>query len=330
MKLQQLKYLLAIEDNNLSISKAAEKIFTSQPGISKQLRLLEEELDCQIFKRNGKQLVGVTSLGREIIDRGRNIIQEVNNIKRLSGDKSIASENTTISLATTQTQANYVLPSVFTQFHKVYKNLKFEIEQGSTEQIIDLLSKDKVDFAIISGNLSLPSDIIKIPCYQWHRTIIFPLKHALGDLKKIKLQDLAEYPLITYNMNSRQNSTLMSAAKNENIDLNILFTAQDADVIKTYVRNEMGIGIIASMAFEPKVDEDLIGYSTKDLLPCSTTWLIFKKGTFIPTYMKDLIQIFAPHVSHEVITRYLNDDVDIKGFVIESDEQLPMHQMWDI
>ena len=330
MKLQQLKYLLAIEDNNLSISKAAEKIFTSQPGISKQLRLLEEELDCQIFNRNGKQLVGVTSLGREIINRARNIIQEVNNIKRLSGEKSITSEDTTISLATTQTQANYVLPSVFTQFHKVYKNLKFEIEQGSTEQIIELLSKDKVDFAIISGNLNLPSDIIKIPCFQWNRLIIFPLNHPLGDLKEIKLQDLAKYPLITYNMNSKKKSTLMTAAKNENIDLNILFTAQDADVIKTYVRNEMGVGIIASMAFEPKVDEDLIGYSTKNLLPRSTTWLIFKKGTFIPSYMKDFIQIFAPHVSHEVINRYLTEDIDIKEFGIESDEQLPMHQMWDI
>lgn len=169
MKLQQLKYLVAIEDNNLSISKAADKIFTSQPGISKQLRLLEEELDCQIFNRNGKQLVGVTSLGREIISRARNIIQEVNNIKRLSGEKSLTSEDTTISLATTQTQANYVLPVVFRQFHKIYKNLKFEIEQGSTEQIIELLSKDNVDFAIISGNLNLPSDIIKIPCFQWHR-----------------------------------------------------------------------------------------------------------------------------------------------------------------
>ncbi|MFT5520993.1 MAG: LysR family cys regulon transcriptional activator [Enterobacterales bacterium] len=330
MKLQQLKYLVAIEENNLSISRAAEKIFTSQPGISKQLRLLEEELDCQIFSRNGKQLVSVTPLGTEIIHRSRNILQEMNNIKRLSSEKNITTENTTISLATTQTQAKYVLPSVFTQFHKIYKNLKIEIEQGSTEQTLELLSKDKVDFAIISGNLNLHSDIIKIPCYQWHRLVIFPLDHPLGELKNITLKDIAQYPLITYNMKSKRNSTLIEAAEAENLDLNILFTAQDADVIKTYVRSGMGVGIIASMALDTKADNDLIGYSTKEILARSTTWLIFKKGTFIPTYMKDFVKIFAPHISHEIITSYLAEDNLIDATQDDVDEQLPMHEQWDI
>jgi len=330
VKLQQLKYLIAIEDNDLSISKAAEKIFTSQPGISKQLRLLEEELDCQIFSRNGKQLVEITPLGREIIERARNILQEVNNIKRLSGEKSLATNNITISLATTQTQAKYVLPSVFGQFHKIYKSLKIEIEQGSTEQIIDLLSKDEVDFAIVSGNLSLPSDILKIPCYQWHRLIIFPLDHPLGELKKITLSDIAKYPLITYNMKSKQKSSLMAAASAENLQLDIVFTSQDADVIKTYVRNGMGVGIIASMAFDPTTDTDLIGYTTKEILDRSTTWLTFKKGTFIPTYMKDFIQIFAPHLSHEIINKYLSKDNDSDKSEQEDINQLPIHQQWDI
>ena len=304
MKLQQLKYLIAIADNNLSITSAAQKIFTSQPGISKQLRLLEDELQTKIFERNGKQLVGITQVGKEILARARKVMQEINNIKRLSSE--ISQEDTgCFSIGTTQTQAQYVLPRTFSTFHKKYPGLKIDLHQGTTEQIIEQLNKQEIDFVIASGSVELGPDIVQIPCYQWDRTILFPQDHALGDLRKISLEDLVQYPLVTYNFSDKASSSLLRACKEQKLEPNIVFTARDADIIKTYVRKGFGVGIIASMAYDPDHDKDLISYSTRDMLPNCTTWLAFNKNLFLKQYMKDFIELFAPHISQQELVRYL-------------------------
>lgn len=336
MKLQQLIYLIAIADNNLSITKAAEKLFTSQPGISKQLRLLESELETKIFIRNGKQLVGVSELGEEIISRARKVLHEINHIKNIS-NLANESESGNFSIATTQTQAQYVLPKVFANFHKRYPQLTIDLQQGTSEQILSQLQKQEVDFAIASGNIELGANIVKIPCFQWDRTVLFPQDHPLGDLRKITLQDLAKYPIVTYpSMGPAEKSSLKDAFNKVKLEPNIVFTARDADVIKTYVRNGFGIGIVASMAFSPKQDRDLLGYSTKDILPRCTTWLAFNKNMFLKKYMKDFINDFAPHISKEQLSRYLHQDYT-SSFQLansidndEDDAPLPMHQMWHI
>lgn len=304
MKLQQLKYLIAIADNNLSITSAAQKIFTSQPGISKQLRLLEDELQTKIFERNGKQLVGITQVGKEILARARKVIQEINNIKRLSSEIS-QEDFGCFSIGTTQTQAQYVLPRTFSTFHNEYPSLKIDLHQGTTEQIIDQLNKQEVDFVIASGSVELGPDIVQIPCYQWDRTLLFPQDHPLGDLRKISLEDLAQYPLVTYNFSDKSSSSLLRACNEAKIEPNIVFTARDADIIKTYVRKGFGVGIIASMAYDPEIDKDLISYSTRDMLPKCTTWLAFNKNLFLKQYMKDFIELFAPHISQQELVRYL-------------------------
>lgn len=304
MKLQQLKYLIAIADNNLSITTAAQKIFTSQPGISKQLRLLEDELQTKIFERNGKQLVGITHVGKEILARARKVLQEVNNIKRLSSEIS-QEDSGCFSIGTTQTQAQYVLPRTFSSFHKEYPNLKIDLHQGTTEQIIEQLKKQEVDFVIASGTVELGPDIVQIPCYQWDRTLLFPQDHDLGDLRKISLGDLVKYPLVTYNFSDKSSSSLLRACHKENLQPNIVFTARDADIIKTYVRKGFGVGIIASMAYDSEADKDLISYSTRDILPKCTTWLAFNKNLFLKQYMKDFIELFAPHISQKELVRYL-------------------------
>lgn len=336
MKLQQLIYLIAIADNNLSITKAAEKLFTSQPGISKQLRLLESELETKIFIRNGKQLVGVSELGEEIINRARKVLHEINHIKNIS-NLANESESGNFSIATTQTQAQYVLPKVFANFHKRYPQLTIELQQGTSEQILSQLQKQEVDFAIASGNIELGANIVKIPCFQWDRTVLFPQDHPLGDLRKITLQDLAKYPIVTYpSMGPAEKSSLKDTFHKAKLEPNIVFTARDADVIKTYVRNNFGVGIVASMAFSPKQDRDLLGYSTKDILPRCTTWLAFNKNMFLKKYMKDFINDFAPHISKEQLSRYLHQDYTSSLQLannIENDEadiSLPMHQMWHI
>ncbi len=336
MKLQQLNYLIAIADNNLSITKAAEKLYTSQPGISKQLRLLESELETKIFERNGKQLVGITELGEEVLNRSRKVLHEVNHIKNIT---SLAnqSDSGNFSIATTQTQAQYVLPKVFSNFHKRYPNLTIDLQQGTSDQILSQLQKQEVDFAIASGNIDLGANIVKIPCFQWDRTILFPHDHPLGDLRKIELHDLAKYPIVTYPfMGSAKNSSLTAAFKKQQLEPNIVFTARDADVIKTYVRNGFGIGVIASMAFSPKQDRDLLGYSTKDILPRCTTWLAFNKNIFLKKYMKDFINYFAPHITSEQLSQYIHQDytssLQLANSIEEEKEEkpLPMHQMWHI
>ena len=331
MKLHQLKYLIAIADNNLSITAAAAKIYTSQPGISKQLRLLEDELQIKIFERNGKQLVGITTLGEEIITRSRKVLQEINNIKRLTSDIN-PSAHGNFTIGTTQTQAQYVLPQVFLNFHKQYPNLRIDLQQGSADHIIELLNKQSIDFAIASGSDELGPDIVKIPCYQWDRILLFPQDHPLGDLVRPTLEDITQSPIVTYHVGDKGKSSFINSCRAENLEPNIVFTARNADIIKTYVKRGFGVGIIASMAFEAKSDRDLIGYSTKEILPRCTTWLAFNKNLFLRKYMKDFIQLFAPHISEKDYKGYLFQDnlLPSNNEIQPEASRLPMHEMWHI
>ncbi len=330
MKLHQLKYLVAIVENNFNITTAAEKIYTSQPGISKQLRLLEDELDLKIFERSGKQLIGLTLLGEDVVKHARKTLQEVENIKRIAQDKNKI-ETGHFSLATTQTQAKYVLPDVFKRFHARYPDLQLDIQHGSAEQMNDLLDKKQIDFAVASDNTQLSPDIVKIPCYHWDRVVVFPQDHPLGDLNKPTLADIAKYPIVTYKEPTKGESSLVKRMKAEKLTPNIVFTARDADVIKTYVRNGMGIGIIASMAFNPKIDLDLIGFSAKAILPRCTTWLAFNKNLLLRRYMYCFIELFAPHITREWLNGYINNELPSDKQPDENESNaLPMHRMWHI
>lgn len=326
MKLQQLKYLLAIVENNFNITTAAERIYTSQPGISKQLKLLEEELDLLIFKRNGKQLIGLTATGEQVVKHARNALNEVENIKRLSDNNNQIAEGS-FRLATTQTQAKYVLPNVLTQFHQRYQNLTIDMQHTSVDHSVQLLLDQKIDFAIASENQTLHSDLIKIPCYEWDRVILFPQQHPLGNLTKITLQDLAKYPIVSYKELEHSHSGLLKSMQAKNLQPNIVMTTRDADVIKTYVRNSVGIGIVAEMAFDAKTDNDLIGYSTKDLLPRCTTWIAFNKNLLIRNYMYTFIELFAPHLTRETVNQYLGSSKKVET---SGEDVLPMHQSWHI
>jgi LysR family cys regulon transcriptional activator len=331
MKLHQMKYLVAIVENNFNITAAAENIYTSQPGISKQLRLLEDELDLKIFERNGKQLIGLTVLGEEVLKHARRALQEVENIKRISQDKNNV-ETGLFNLATTQTQAKYVLPEVFKRFHLRYPKLQLDIQHGSADQIRELLEKKEIDFAIASDNSRLSADIIKVPCFNWDRVFIFPMDHPLGELTNITLEDIAQYPLVTYQEPKEGESSLVKAIKKKGLTPNIVFTARDADVIKTYVNNGLGVGIIASMAFNPKVDTGLIGFSTKNILPRCTTWLAFNKNLLLRRYMYSFIEMFAPHITLEWLNGYINNELQVNEQTIsqENSDKLPMHRMWHI
>ena len=323
MKLQQLKYLLAIVDNGLNITAAAERLYTSQPGVSKQLKLLEEELGLQLFTRKGKSLGGITAAGRQVIDRARLIMQEVENIRSLASDYYHEEEGT-LSIATTHTQARYVLPEVIRSFRQRYPKVNLNLHQGTSEQIADMVAANEIDFAIATGSRDLFNDLLLVPSYHWDRKIIVPIDHELTELDgKADLHELAKYPLVTYVFSFGGQSSLKKAFADEGLEPDVVFTARDADVIKTYVRMGLGVGIVASMA-EDCEDTDLTAIEAEGLFPRSTTWIGFRKDAVLRRYMLDFVQLFAPHMSTDQLerTRHARSQDDIDS--IFDDSQLPV------
>lgn len=326
MKLQQLKYLLAIADNGLNITAAAERLYTSQPGVSKQLKLLEEELGLQLFTRKGKSLGSITAAGEHVISRARVIMQEVENIRSLASDY-YEEEEGSLSIATTHTQARYVLPEIIREFRKRFPKVGLNLHQGTSEQIADMVAANEMDFAIATGSKDLFSDLMLVPSYHWDRSIIVPKGHELTKLdRKLTLHDLAEYPLVTYVFSFGGQSSLKRAFADEGLEPDVVFTARDADVIKTYVRMGLGVGIVASMAADCADKKDLEAIDAEGLFPRSTTWIGFRKDSVLRRYMVDFVQLFAPHVtsrhldhiqraaSQEEIDRLFSDaDLPLRG-----------------
>ena len=297
MKLQQLKYLLAITDNGLNITAAAERLYTSQPGVSKQLKLLEQELGLQLFTRKGKSLDGITSAGEQVIERARVIMQEVENIRRLASDY-YQEEEGSLSIATTHTQARYVLPEIIRVFRDRFPKIGLNLHQGTSEQIADMVAANNIDFAIATGSTDLFSELMLVPGYRWDRSIIVPKEHDLAKLdRKLTLQDLAQYPLVTYVFSFGGQSSLKKAFENEGLEPDVVFTARDADVIKTYVRMGLGVGIVASMAADCADRKDLVAIDAEGLFPRSTTWIGFRKDVVLRRYMVEFMQLFAPHLT---------------------------------
>lgn len=298
MKLQQLKYLLAIADNGLNITAAAERLYTSQPGVSKQLKLLEEELGLQLFTRKGKSLDRVTDAGLRVIGRARVIMQEVEQI-RCFATEYFREEEGTLAIGTTHTQARYVLPKIVQEFRRRYPRVNLNLHQGTSEQVACMVVDNEVDIAIGTGNSDLYSGLLMIPGYQWDRKILVPKNHELTKLeRKISVTDLAKYPLVSYVFSFGGDSALHRAFASHGLKPDIVFTARDADVIKTYVRMGLGIGIVAGMAHESEDNRDLVAIDATGLFPRSTTWIGFRRNQTLRLYMMDFIQLFAPHINH--------------------------------
>ena len=299
MKLQQLKYLLAIVDNGLNITAAADRLYTSQPGVSKQLKLLEEELGLQLFSRKGKSLERVTRAGEQVVVRARKVMDEVEQIRRLAADFYQEQEGT-LSIAATNTQARYVLPSIVRELRQQYPKVRLNLHQGTSEQIADMVAKNDIDFAIASGSSEIFNDFLQVPGYSWDRIVLVPNGHELANIdRELTLSDLAAYPLISYVFSFDNEVTLKNMFRAQGLDANVVFTARDADVIKTYVLMGLGIGIVACMAFQPEDHQNLTPIKVNGLFPRSTTWIGFRRNTVMRCYMADFIRLFAPHIDAE-------------------------------
>jgi LysR family transcriptional regulator, cys regulon transcriptional activator len=239
MKLQQLRYLAAVVQSGCNITAAARKLRTSQPAVSKQLRLLEDELGFDVFVRSGRTLTAITAPGEHVVTHTLRILREAQAIRNV-GRQLKEQDRGVLSIGTTHTQARYVLPPLIKQFRRQYPEIQLHLHQGTSEQIAELARLQRIDFAIATGSQELFQQMILLPCYHWHRSLVVPVAHPLATIARPTLAQIADHPIVTYVFSFSGPSSLNQQFANAGLDANVVLTARDADVIKTYVRLDFG------------------------------------------------------------------------------------------
>jgi len=301
MKLHQLRYLAAVAQSGLNITAAAHKLHTSQPGVSKQIKLLEDELGFQIFARDGRTLTHITQAGQQVIERAMRVLHEVQSIRSLSNELRDETRGS-LSIGTTHTQARYVLPKVIKTFRKQYPDIRLHLHQGTSEQIAEMTQLDRIDFAIATASQQLFPDMVLLPVYQWHRSVVVPKGHPLASAGgRLTIKALAEHPIITYVFGFSGPSSLQEIFSRAGLTPDVALTARDADVIKTYVRLGMGVGIVANMSVDAQEDADLVGINAAHLFPAHTTWVGFRRGTLLRKFMYEFLRLLAPHLERRLV-----------------------------
>ena len=323
MKLQQLRYIWEVAHHDLNVSATAQSLFTSQPGISKQIRLLEDELNVEIFARSGKHLTHVTQVGEVIIAMAGEILRQTNAIKQVAQEYSNEKEGS-LSIATTHTQARYALPPIIGSFRSDYPDVSLHMNQGSPEQIAELAAAGEVDFAIATEGMDLFHDLVMMPCYLWNRAVVVPKDHPLASVTELSLADVAAHPIVTYVFGFTGRSKLDDAFQSADLSANVVFTATDTDVIKTYVRLGLGVGIIAQMAYDEEQDADLVALDASHLFEPSITHIGFRKGTFLRRYMLDFIEAFAPHLDEDMVAAAVACSTRAERETLFANLQLPV------
>ncbi len=301
MKLQQLRYIWEVAHHDLNVSATAQSLYTSQPGISKQIRLLEDELGVEIFARSGKHLTHVTPAGEDIIKAAEEVLFKVKSIRQVAEEYADEKKGS-LSIATTHTQARYALPPTIKAFIEHYPDVSLHMHQGTPVQISEMASDGSVDFAIATEALELFSNLIMMPCYRWNRCILVPRDHPLAQVSELTLEEVAAQPIVTYVFGFTGRSKLDDAFLAKGLVPRVVFTATDADVIKTYVRLGLGIGIIAAMAYDEAIDGDLVALDASHLFSSSVTQIGCRRDTFLRGYMYEFIEDFAPHLSRDLVT----------------------------
>jgi len=307
VKLQQLRFLSAVVRNNLNVSAAANELYTSQPGVSHQIKLLEEELDIEIFERSGKKLTGISAAGYAVLEHVDELLTNVKNIKQAAEEYSKFNRGT-LSIATTHTQAKYVLPKVIKQFKQMYPNIDLQIHQGNPREMCKLAASNQVDFVICTESINDFDELQTIPCFEWNRYVTVPHQHSLAQKKDITLADIAAFPVLTYFMGICNQSSMKEAFDEANLTPNVIFTATDSDILKTYIELDFGVGIIAEMACNEETREQFSLVYCDHLFPNSTNKIGFRHSRHIPEHQIAFINLLAPQFS----TALLEDIIHTK------------------
>jgi LysR family cys regulon transcriptional activator len=300
MKLQQLRCLTEVARRNLNVSEAAEALHTSQPGVSKQIRALEDELGVQVFVRHGKRLVSVTEPGKAVVAIAERILSEAQNLRR-AGEEFANDKLGTLKIAATHTQARYALPKAVAAFKRRYPKVELVLQQGNPTQICEQVISGDADMGVATEAISLYPELVSLPVYQWNRCVVVPLKHPLLNSGPLTLEKLAQYPIVTYDFAFANRSLVQKAFESRGLNPHVVLSAQDSDVIKTYVELGLGVGILAKMAFDEKRDRNLRAIDAGHLFESSTTRLGIKRGAYLRRYAYEFIELFAPQLPRGVV-----------------------------
>ncbi|HEY3177811.1 MAG TPA: CysB family HTH-type transcriptional regulator [Casimicrobiaceae bacterium] len=307
MNLQQLKYLCAVVDHGLNVSDAAVALYTSQPGISKQIRQLEDELGLRVFVRQGKRLASLTPAGEIVVATARRALREILNMKRVA-DEFRTEDAGTLAIATTHTQARYVLPKVLSTFATEFPRVRVMLHQGNPVQVAEQTVAGESDLGIATESLADYPELVTLPCYRWNRCVLVPKGHPLAKIKPLTLEALAKHPIVTYDFAFTGRSAINAAFAAKSLQPNVVLTALDSDVIKTYVELGMGAGIVAQMAYDADKDPAFEMLDASHLFAASTTRLALRRGVFLRGYVYRFIALFAPQYSRSVVDGALAGD----------------------
>jgi LysR family cys regulon transcriptional activator len=302
MKLQQLRCLTEVARRGLNVSEAAEALHTSQPGVSKQIRALEDELGVKVFVRHGKRLVAITEPGKAVVAIAERMLAEAQNLKR-AGEEFANDQLGTLTIAATHTQARYALPKAVAAFKRRYPKVELVIHQGNPTQICDQVIAGDADLCVATEMIERYPELVSLPVYQWNRCVVVPPKHALLKDTPLTLEKLAEHPIVTYDFAFANRSLVQKAFEARGLKPHVVLSAQDSDVIKTYVELGLGVGILAKMAFDAKRDVTLRAIDASHLFESSTTRLGIKRGAYLRRYAYDFIEAFAPHLPAATVER---------------------------
>jgi LysR family cys regulon transcriptional activator len=295
MELRQLQSLIKLIDCNFSVSKAADEMFLVQSAVSQHLKKLEEEIGADLFIRKGKRLTGLTAIGDRVVNHARVTLASVNSIRAIGHDHINQSEGI-LRIGSTHTQARYVLPPVIKAFNIAYPRVELQIHQGTPKQLVQWAVNDEIDFSICTEALAESSQLTNIPCYKWNRSLITLADHPLQSIPTLGLADLCEYPLITYVYGFTGRKSFSDTFQKANLQPHVVLSAADTDIIKTYVQEEMGVGIIASMALDDREDENFVSRDVSHLFPWEISRIAYINDKFLRRYQQKFIDLFLDYV----------------------------------
>ncbi len=308
MNLNQLRFVREAVRQNFNLSAAAAVLFTSQPGVSKGIMELEAELGVEIFVRHGKRIKSLTEPGLVILPIIERLLAEADNLKR-AGAEFIARDSGRLTIATTHTQARYTLPTVIAKFTSRYPNVHLTLLQGNPPQLAQMVLHGQADIAIATEAIAQTPGLVSIPCFEWQHAIVVPRKHPLAHFadrpKDLGLDDLARYPLVTYDAAFAGRRKIDEAFARRNLSPDVVLCAIDADVIKTYVEAGLGVGIVAEIAVDARRDKDLVSILAGHLFGSNVTHLAMRRDTFQRGYVFTFIELLTPGFDRAMIERLL-------------------------
>lgn len=307
MNLHQFRFVREAVRQNFNLTEAAKALYTSQPGVSKAIIELEDELGVEIFTRHGKRVRSLTEPGRIILASVERILQEVESLKRVGKDYA-AQDQGNLTIAATHTQARYSLPAAIAEFKKRFPKVHLSILQGSPTQVAEMVIHDQADLAIATEAISDYKELVSLPCFQWHHAAVVPADHPLLERKPVTLDDLAQYPLITYDDAFAGRKKINHASALRGLSPDIVLEAIDADVIKTYVELGLGVGIMADIAFNPERDRGLRLIPVGHLFGSNVTRVALKQGAYLRSYVYTLVELLSPTLNRKLIEQALKGE----------------------